>query len=551
MLREREVALLELRRLQQQDLEAALKRSRTLFEGTSDPDERIAFGVMLADSLSRRGLLVEADELLKELSRLAKGDSPQQVQVLCQRARLDAQQGRLTGMLRRSALAHELSCEVGDSQLSAECLSVLAAACELLGLHEESMQHRMAELQIWQSIDEPAPVASLNSLAGLYCQLSRSAEAIGVADRCLERALEVGDRRLEAQVRGTRAQCLQALGRLAEAEAELLVGRDLLAGIGDLEAVIRQEIRLIGIQCDQGRLAEARQTRSRAMSALPAGSSPVLEAELLAAAARLFESEGAEAVERYTRALAWLETLGMGAQMAEMHEALYRIHKRAGRWKDALTHHEALLAVRGSLISERAEARMDALRVRYEVTRLEQERRISQLRNVELVAAYEQLQRLATTDTITGLFNRRHLDSRLVEECQRAERYGRPLSLMLFDIDHFKGINDGFGHAIGDRVLEVIGELVAQNTRDVDIAARHGGDEFAILFPDTDRQGAMQAGEKLRQIIAGRDWSDIAPGLTVTISGGVAERTDGTTLLEAADRQLYVSKRAGRDQISG
>ncbi len=121
----------------------------------------------------------------------------------------------------------------------------------------------------------------------------------------------------------------------------------------------------------------------------------------------------------------------------------------------------------------------------------------------------------------------------------------------MFDIDHFKAINDGFGHAIGDRVLEVIGELVAQNTRDVDIAARHGGDEFAILFPDTDRQGAMQAGEKLRQIIAGRDWSDIAPGLTVTISGGVAERTDGTTLLEAADRQLYVSKRAGRDQISG
>ena len=90
-----------------------------------------------------------------------------------------------------------------------------------------------------------------------------------------------------------------------------------------------------------------------------------------------------------------------------------------------------------------------------------------------------------------------------------------------------------------------------ENTREVDIAARYGGDEFAVVFPDTDLDGARLAAEKLRQLVASHDWSAVAEGLAVTISGGVAALPADDPLLEVADRQLYISKEAGRNRISG
>ncbi|MFT5684900.1 MAG: diguanylate cyclase (GGDEF)-like protein [Myxococcota bacterium] len=203
----------------------------------------------------------------------------------------------------------------------------------------------------------------------------------------------------------------------------------------------------------------------------------------------------------------------VGQDTAEVHRARYRLHRDAGRWQEALRHHEALLVCREAEL-----ARLEALAIR---------------------------------DGLTGLFSRRQFDARLTEECQRAKRYGRPLSLLLLDVDRFKDINDRLGHIVGDRVLQTVAGIIQENTRTVDLPARYGGDEVAVLLPDTDRSGAREAAEKLRSLIAATDWSDIVDGLSVTISVGVAGYVDGGVLLEAADRALYVAKRAGRDQISG
>ncbi len=198
---------------------------------------------------------------------------------------------------------------------------------------------------------------------------------------------------------------------------------------------------------------------------------------------------------------------------AEQHRVRYRMHRDAGRWQEALRHHEALLACQ--------EAELERLRA------------------------------LAIRDGLTGLFSRRHFDTRLAREQQRARRYGRSLSLLLVDIDRFKDVNDRFGHPVGDRVLQVIAGLIGGHTRETDLPVRYGGDELAVLLPDTDLDGARSAAEKLRGLVAARDWSDIAAGLSVTISGGVAAWSEAADLLGAADRALYEAKHAGRDRIAG
>ncbi len=167
----------------------------------------------------------------------------------------------------------------------------------------------------------------------------------------------------------------------------------------------------------------------------------------------------------------------------------------------------------------------------------------------------EELERTATLDALTGLWNRRAFDDRIVEEVARALRYETPLSLLMIDIDGFKRVNDTYGHLAGDHVLKSVATSLCSDVRDVDIAVRYGGDEFALVLPATNKTAAFAVAEKLRESIARRPVpvNGDPPSISVTISIGVAALRvpDGTPLdlLEAADRALYVAKESGRDQV--
>jgi diguanylate cyclase (GGDEF)-like protein/PAS domain S-box-containing protein len=162
----------------------------------------------------------------------------------------------------------------------------------------------------------------------------------------------------------------------------------------------------------------------------------------------------------------------------------------------------------------------------------------------------ERLRRLSTTDGLTGLFNRRHLDETLATEMERAQRYNAPLSIMMFDVDHFKRFNDEHGHDQGDRVLQAIAQSLQEHVRKVDIPCRYGGEEFLAILPGTSQAGAIIVAERLRHAIEQME----VDGLKVTISIGVASLpeldVDGPNrLVEAADAALYRAKRAGRNQV--
>lgn len=174
-------------------------------------------------------------------------------------------------------------------------------------------------------------------------------------------------------------------------------------------------------------------------------------------------------------------------------------------------------------------------------------------RTVELARANAELERMARMDDQTGLSNRRYVMERLDEELRRADRHGTPLAVMLLDLDHFKQVNDNYGHLAGDAVLAQSARVIQAAMRATDIKGRFGGEEFVTIMPQTTAVGARVFAERLRIAIGAQIHRDVAPEFRVTCSIGVSEFTSETStlsdLLRRADRALYKAKRLGRDRV--
>jgi len=170
----------------------------------------------------------------------------------------------------------------------------------------------------------------------------------------------------------------------------------------------------------------------------------------------------------------------------------------------------------------------------------------------KLAAALGQVKELAIRDELTGAFNRRHMMGRLREEGARFERTRQAYSVALFDLDHFKAINDAHGHGVGDAALKAFARIAGESIRTTDLFGRHGGEEFLLLMPATSQAMAVQAVERIRARMREADWGAIAAGLAVTVSAGVAEAHGehiAEALLHEADLALYEAKRSGRDRV--
>jgi two-component system cell cycle response regulator len=166
---------------------------------------------------------------------------------------------------------------------------------------------------------------------------------------------------------------------------------------------------------------------------------------------------------------------------------------------------------------------------------------------------HDEMYRLTVLDSLTQLYNKRYATDFLEREASRSIRYERPLSLVLFDIDHFKLINDKRGHPAGDCVLRELSELMRKRIRREECLARWGGEEFALVLPDVREEQARFVADALRKLVAEHHFGGSGKPLRVTFSGGTAElrRDTGTvqTLIDAADGALYEAKRRGRNQV--
>lgn len=172
---------------------------------------------------------------------------------------------------------------------------------------------------------------------------------------------------------------------------------------------------------------------------------------------------------------------------------------------------------------------------------------------IENARLFDEVQRLSITDELTGLNNRRHFFELAGKEFERACRYKHPLSAMMIDTDRFKQINDSLGHAVGDQVLQEIGHRFRDKLRKIDIVGRYGGDEFAILLPESDLESSLNIAERLRRCVADLPVNTIQGPLLVTISVGVAALSSDCQslkkLLERADQAMYLAKQKGTNRV--
>jgi len=311
---------------------------------------------------------------------------------------------------------------------------------------------------------------------------------------------------------------------------------------------------LVGFLIELGRYPEAREQASQAKAIARAHDYRSLAVNNDAQLAEVARAEG-----RVEVACAMMNAQLADPAMAEdaslnvkLHRALYEMHAAAGRFEQALQHHERLHVLTLRLTRQTAGLQSRMLINSLEIEQARHEAQRAQLEADMQRMRAEELDEQAHTDPLTRLPNRRALDRQLPDLMRNAGVQERPLCAVMVDMDHFKHVNDEYGHATGDRVLTVMAEFLGAITRDTDLAVRVGGEEFLLVLGDTTLEQATDVCERLLAAVCEHPWGGLAEGLGCTASAGVALLKPGESVsrwLGRADSALYQAKAGGRNRV--
>lgn len=234
------------------------------------------------------------------------------------------------------------------------------------------------------------------------------------------------------------------------------------------------------------------------------------------------------------------DTIGVEYAVNQAH--LYRFLGKP--WIDD----DMILTVRSAIVAYQQETLLEHQNRELIKLNLELERKVKQ-RTRALVEKNRELEQIATIDRLTGVFNRRKLDEVLYTEVLRSKRYGNTFGVILLDIDHFKSVNDTFGHLVGDRVLQLFASQLKNSVRDVDVLGRWGGEEFLIICPETAEDGILLLARILRRKVQGETIAEVG---VKTASFGVTAYCKGDSvdnIIKRADKALYLAKQNGRNRV--
>jgi diguanylate cyclase (GGDEF)-like protein len=257
-----------------------------------------------------------------------------------------------------------------------------------------------------------------------------------------------------------------------------------------------------------------------------------------------------QALELAHSALEKAQVLGYQEHASQAHKRLAEIYEKTGEFENALRHERQHFELENRVKSQAAQKRAEAIAATMQLERARLEAKLERERAQTLSHLNVQLERQAMTDGLTGLANRRALVAHLGRIHSLAQRSGQLYAVVLFDLDHFKQINDAFSHAVGDEVLRRVGGIIQQSRKE-DFAARYGGEEFALVLLGATRQSSFEVCERLRKRIESVNWASIHPDLHVTASFGYCDTVLETfeKMLSVADQHLYLAKNNGRNRI--
>jgi diguanylate cyclase (GGDEF)-like protein len=240
-------------------------------------------------------------------------------------------------------------------------------------------------------------------------------------------------------------------------------------------------------------------------------------------------------------------------------EMIAPVYARARRHREAYEAQRTYESTRKQIQREQYTQLLQALTAQHRAELAEKRAALERQEKEKLAQSVVELERrnaemgeISIRDSVTGLYSRRYLNESVSRLIAEATRYGSAFSVALLDIDRFKAVNDTYGHTIGDAVIRKVADILNHELRASDIAARYGGDEFAMVFPQITVHGAYVACERIRAAIAKHAWDELQPGMRITASVGIAGLLAGDsfdTLFSSADRALYAVKRAGRNGV--
>lgn len=492
----------------------------------------------------------------------SRGDQSLQAHALMCLAQCD----RIGSRLRRAAdtarRAAQIFESIGDTAGEAAALSILSQLCILLGRADEAYESALLSLRLSESEGaSPQLVVAHHTLGVASC----GAGNFERAHQCLETALVVAQscdppvgsfqlrlsqawvealRRVDERYRTgaigelDRMACLvDELSRLKSSDP----GFGAMAGLAPMTRTISCVMSAL-IATWQGRLDDAGRAVIVAERSL-LGTVTWLDALIRWGVAELAWARSDWSLAE--KALAEMKSLALTAEYEQLactaQQLMVQVLEAQRKSEAVAVAHRELRALERRLVTESIEGRLAVVDWRLDARR--SERRLEQA-----LLASKRYEKWSLEDALTGLANRRHAEQVLADRLRAAELNGRALTVAMVDVDKFKRINDQFSHAVGDRVLKTLGDIMTLQVRAHDLVARWAGDEFVILFAEADESVAYQACGRMHHAIAGFDWEAIAPGLGVSVSIGLSEAGLGDTmddLLERSDCRMYESKSMG------
>jgi diguanylate cyclase (GGDEF)-like protein len=485
------------------------------------------------------GALVDAIRC-HEIARSREDES------LCARARalqgaVSLHRGDLRGALELVVEAERHSEGSGEAAARAEVAALKAQLSFFTGSYAEALAN--AELAVAladEGRDEDLRIYARRATCLVFGNVGVP-DLLGRITELLQMTIEAGDRWEETISRNDLACYFQMQGDLAAAEREIDRALEVAHGMTSPNSfalgIVHSTRADIGLLA--GRARDALRDAERAITLLTTGGMPnpyVLGVTIRAEVQALMDlGELDNAQQSGESALAWLGD-HVPQTRSLILSTLATALREAGRLEDA---YDAL--ARSAELERQAYRELSELQLGLERATLEAR---------AARALQEQLREQAERDWLTGLHNRRYLAREL--DRLGEERLAGPVSLAVLDLDHFKSINDRFGHHAGDQVLVRVARLLCDVLRASDIVVRSGGEEFIVLMPATDARAAAACCERIREAIRDESWDQIAPERTVTASIGVASTQypdDLEALVRLADRRLYDAKHSGRDRV--
>ncbi len=519
--------------------------------------------LMLASDLDGAQAHAEQAEALAE----AIGDQLMHARAVTELASILYRRGEMVEGMARALQSIELCAGVGDLTNLAKAHATAARILLCVGDVDAALEEGLAATEAADaSPDLAATMVAMQAMASVYLALRQWGAALEFGERYCETARLLGDKATESAAIDTVSCVYDGMRIAAEQEGDLIRARAYAEESVSLSRAAMLMARQAGSRYRENtilaNLAESLSDVGRHQEALvlldswPADAS--LDTTIMITHHR--ETRGIvlgrlgrhrEALELLTECLS--EASSPAAEINAC-RALAALLEDVGDLRGALEHHKRLFALLSKQSSEKAMHVASVAAVRLETAKAQAQAVILQTRATDLQRSNEQLNRRsedlrqqAFEDSLTGLPNRRRLDQLLSTDL-------RSHSLVMVDVDHFKRVNDGYSHLVGDAVLRQLSKLLRDTCRDGDTALRFGGEEFALLIRGTSVEGALAAAERARLSVQSHDWAALSAGLSVTASFSVAlgsEAATGTELLALADHRLLTAKKGGRNRVIG